>query len=398
MLRLRHRPFGLLTENCCFTVRSVDTSGNASTGESVHATPTILPATQKWVFTAERDIGASPALGFDETVYVCSGGELYAINPDGTEKWCFSKGSDAGPNGTPAIGSDGTIYVGSYEGLYAINPDGTEKWFHGDGEVVGSPAINSDGSICCSVRGKPYPFENGSLLAVNPDGTRKWRFFTGSQFEPTSPVIAADGTVYIGAYMTGSWGGDSSFYAVNPDGTKKWESYLEDAPSSAAIGEQGTVYMGTMANCLIAMNPDGSEKWRFEDLEFKGPAIGSDGSIYAGSYESLWAIDSNGTMKWQFVSDASMWTCPAIAADGTVYMGLDNNTLLAINPDGTEKWVFDTGEYIYGSNPTVGSDGTVYISAGPSLYAIHDGSGGLASSPWPMFQQNPQHTGLQSTP
>ena len=52
---------------------------------------------------------------------------------------------------SPAIGSDGTIYIGSNDdNLYAVNPDGTEKWRYvvpGRRPVRASPAIASDGTI-----------------------------------------------------------------------------------------------------------------------------------------------------------------------------------------------------------------------------------------------------------
>jgi len=68
---------------------------------------------------------------------------------NGSEKWAFTiKGYTVS---SPAIGADGTIYVG-YGGtgiadLYAINPDGTEKWAFITGELLTSPAIGADGTI-----------------------------------------------------------------------------------------------------------------------------------------------------------------------------------------------------------------------------------------------------------
>ena len=41
---------------------------------------------------------------------------------------------------TPAIGDDGTIYAGGSLGLYAIRPDGTEKWhFDSPGQPANVP-------------------------------------------------------------------------------------------------------------------------------------------------------------------------------------------------------------------------------------------------------------------
>jgi outer membrane protein assembly factor BamB len=39
--------------------------------------------------------------------------KLYAINPDGSQKWSFTTG-DIAIWSSPAIGADGTIYVGSH--------------------------------------------------------------------------------------------------------------------------------------------------------------------------------------------------------------------------------------------------------------------------------------------
>ena len=50
---------------------------------------------------------------------------LYAFNPDGTQKWVFPTGGIV--TSSPALGADGTVYVGSHDNnFYAINPDGTQ--------------------------------------------------------------------------------------------------------------------------------------------------------------------------------------------------------------------------------------------------------------------------------
>ncbi len=90
----------------------------------------------------------------------------------GTEKWHFVTG---GPVfwSSPAIGTDGTLYVGSWDfNLYAINPDGTQKWaFPTGGVVFSSPAIGTDGTLYVGS-------DDGSLYAINPDGTEMWAFPT----------------------------------------------------------------------------------------------------------------------------------------------------------------------------------------------------------------------------
>ena len=93
-----------------------------------------------------------------------------------------------------------------------------------------------------------------------------------------------------------------------------------------------------------------------------------------------------------------MHSSPAIGSDGTIYVGSEDNNLYAINPDGTKKWAFDTGDDV-NSSPAIGRDGTIYFgSLDGNLYAIKSSSIGPADSPWPMFGQNAQRTGRAPSP
>ena len=146
----------------------------------------------------------------------------------------------------------------------------------------------------------------------------------------------------------------------------------------------------------------GTPIWEFEtgDFVFSSPAIGPDGTVYVGSRDKkLYAIKGKSGVKlWEFETGGYVDSSPAIGSDGTVYvgsMGADKK-LYAINgKTGVKLWGFETGGYVE-SSPAIGSDGTVYVGGGwggNKLYALKTASKGLAKSPWPMFMQNPQHTG-----
>ncbi|MDJ0764325.1 MAG: PQQ-binding-like beta-propeller repeat protein [Myxococcota bacterium] len=343
----------------------------------------------KWAFPL-GPVYSSPAIGADGTIYVgSSDGNLYAINPDRSQKWAFSTSTEV--FASPAIGADGTIYVGSYStdpeainALYAINPDGSEQWrFTTSGAIISCPAIAEDGTIYIGSI-------DSNLYAINPDGTPRWSFATGGEIW-SSPAIAEDGTVYVGSY-------DSNLYAINPDGTQQWAFATDYAvASSPAIGGDGTIYVGSHDSNLYAIDPDGSLVWAFStgNTVFSSPAIGEDGTIYVGSYDSyLYAINPvTVTLKWAYRTDNDIWSSPAIGADGTIYVGSMDDNLHAIHSDGTPKWVFSTnGDVI--SSPVIDEDSTIYVGSGDgSLYAIKGDSGGLALTPWPMFHQNVRHTG-----
>jgi outer membrane protein assembly factor BamB len=86
------------------------------------------------------------------------------------------------------------------------------------------------------------------LYAVKPDGTEKWKFWAGNPVP--SPVISADGTIYVGS------GNDRHLYAINPDGTLNWKfttGVIGQINSSPAIGADGTVYFGSDNGNLYAV-------------------------------------------------------------------------------------------------------------------------------------------------
>jgi outer membrane protein assembly factor BamB len=307
-------------------------------------------------------------IGDDDTIYFGAFDRyLHALNQYGTEKWRYKTGMWIWS--TPAINEDGTVYVTSYDDyLHAVNPDGTRKWrFHAGASITASPAIADDGTIYFGTMWSLG--DGGQIFAVNPDGTEKWQYQTG--FHVTSdPAIADDGTVYIGS-------GDEYFYAINPNGTLKWRyktgSDIKGPPSIAA---DGTVYVGSWDDYLYALYPNnGTMKWKHQiDAGTESnPSIGSDGTIYCG-YMDLYAINPDGTRKWTFDYGGNRFShqsSPAISADGTIYIGIiigvpgqsDGGEILALNPDGTEKWRENIAENEVQSSPCIGRDGTLYVGS-----------------------------------
>ena len=147
--------------------------------------------------------------------------------------------------------------------------------------------------------------------------------------------------------------------------------------SSPAIGSDGTIYVGSWDYSLYAINPDGSLKWSYPTggCVYSSPAIGSDGTIYVGSEDySLYAINPDGSPKWSYPTGGCVYSSPAIGSDGTIYVGSGDYSLYAINPDGSPKWSYPTGGGVY-SSPAIGSDGTIYVGSGDrNLYAIGAGA------------------------
>ncbi|RLC13413.1 MAG: hypothetical protein DRI57_16275, partial [Deltaproteobacteria bacterium] len=154
----------------------------------------------------------------------------------------------------------------------------------------------------------------------------------------------------------------------------KW-SYQTDGHAASPVEDaDGTVYAGSHDHHLYAIASDGILKWKYQTGApiASSPAIGSDGTIYVVSWDRhLHAVSPSGSVKWKhLVGTYASCSSPAIASDGTIYLGSDDRNLYAIRPDGILRWKYGTGRYISAS-PAVGNDGTVYVgSSDRYLYAV----------------------------
>ena len=106
------------------------------------------------------------------------------------------------------------------------------------------------------------------------------------------------------------------------------------------------------------------------------PAIADDGTIYLGVWNGdLRAFLPDGSPKWVFHTGREIKSSPAIGSNGTVYFGSRDRKLYAVAPDGKKKWDFKTGAWV-DSSPAIGLDGTIYFGSwDKSFYAVKpDGS------------------------
>jgi len=397
--------------------------------------------TVKWKFNTDMSIWSSPAMTPDGNIVVGNWrNKVYCLSPQGERVWARSTKKQI--FGIPAVDSDGTIYVPS-QNLVAFDADGNQKWqFHTANVIFSSPALMDDFVVITA---------DSMLHVLDKDsGTVAWEYQlmhkSGPYRNQCSPVVAEDGTIYVGAQ-------DDTLYAFslqasdlyhdsedttdtyNPESAVKWKfPGIGELNSSPAIDSDGTLYVGSYDNNLYAIHPNGTKKWEFPtgDWVVSAPAIDVDGTIYFGSIDStLYALYPDGTEKWQHFTDSWLTSSPAIGNDGIIYFGSESDfpvyqiiedsslfesadsvvaindstfeyyaldsirtqVLKGVNPDGSLNFMYRTDGELR-SSPMVGYDSTVYIGCYDfNLYAFRSTSTGLADSPWPCARGNARRSG-----
>ncbi|OIR15008.1 serine/threonine-protein kinase AfsK [mine drainage metagenome] len=181
--------------------------------------------------------------------------------------------------------------------------------------------------------------------------------------------------------------------AQTTDGSIRWHyTTLSSAAagsilSSPAVGPDGTVYIGTEigsasstspSGLLYALNADGTVKWQFQagDWIDSSPTVTPDGqTIVFGSWDGrVYAVSSNGAQKWSYLTGGYITGSPAVGTDGTVYIGSSDGFLYALSAAGSLKWTAAFSDKTEAS-PAIGPDGRIYVGASDSTFYALDASG-----------------------
>ncbi len=378
-----------------------------------------IHAAQVWTAPASAGFMKSVAQGPNGWLHATTNlGHLYAVDADGVEQWALTTNNtvDTNDNAGLAVASDGTVYVRNSSGyqLRAYDgADGTLLWtFTGDSTPMAKHvALAEDGTIYVGTEGTGVN-RQGHLYALDPvDGSVQWTM-TRNDASCTSPVVGADGTIFVN-FISQSVG-SGGLMAVADEGalaTLDWvRSDIQLNRISPAIAADGSLRV-ISGNALYAIDAvDGTDLWAAPVADVSMPmegqlTIAPNGTTYVSSNSSgeLMAVDATGTVLWSVEEDEQLRGGVAIAVDGTVIIcdwSLHSDDIVGLSPaDGSRLWV-QQGEFeadCVDSYVVLGADGTMYASDQGSLVAFTQGLAGPATSGWSQHGHDPARTGNVAT-
>lgn len=218
--------------------------------------------------------------------------------PSPTKKWEIQIAHLAAPNKdgfyddqSPAIGDDGTIYAGGSLGLYAIRPDGTEKWHHDiNGQQAATPVryvlIDDIGNIWFDDSTNNI----GGTVRVTPDGKGGE---VGSILPVTQLGSAYDGTVFMGTSASLL---QMSISAQNP------EVLFRGYATGMAFTADGGMVFTRQVDILSYADKLHSVPWnhKVDQGGNQAPVVSADHIIYLSRSGGMDAYKMDGKRQWAF--------------------------------------------------------------------------------------------------
>lgn len=278
----------------------------------------------KWVFAISQiTYGGGALVAPDGTIYQCvrnaTINNVYAINPNGTQKWAVKL--DAAIGAFPALSADGVLYcLTNKSTLYALDASsGAIKWQQSlDGATGSAVAIDKAGNVYAGTSAAIYSFKpnkeqnwkleevnvteqatfalkdqvlyatlkNGGLVAVDmTNGTKKWTYPT-TKGDAYFPIADKNGNVYF------TEKGSQTVHAVNASGSKIWEKNVGNNLnySGGALSTDGILYIGTKSNNKVLGLDITNGNIVFEETVgqqvMAAVSIGPDRRLYCGTIGS----------------------------------------------------------------------------------------------------------------
>ena len=309
----------------------------------------------KWVFAISQiTYGGGALVAPDGTIYQCvrnaTINNVYAINPNGTQKWAVKL--DAAIGAFPALSADGVLYcLTNKSTLYALDASsGAIKWQQSlDGATGSAVAIDKAGNV--------YAGTSAAIYSFKPNKEQNWKLEEVNVTEQATFALK-DQVLFA----TLKKGGLVAVYMTNV--TNKWTYPTTKGDAYFPIADKnGNVYFTEKGSQTVhAVNASGSKIWEKNvgnNLNYSGGALSTDGILYIGtqSNNKVLGLDiTNGNIVFEETVGQQVMAAVSIGPDRRLYCGtIGSNNIgsikaFAVNKTlATDSWSIRGGD-IQGTN------------------------------------------------
>ena len=225
--------------------------------------------TQKWAVKLDAAIGAFPAVSAD--------GVLYCLTNKST---LYAQSLDGATGSAVAIDKAGNVYAGTSAAIYSFKPNKEQNWKLEEVNVTEQATFALKDQVLYAT------LKNGGLVAVDmTNGTKKWTYPT-TKGDAYFPIADKNGNVYF------TEKGSQTVHAVNASGSKIWEKNVGNNLnySGGALSTDGILYIGTQSNNKVLGLDITNGNIVFEETVgqqvMAAVSIGPDRRLYCGTIGS----------------------------------------------------------------------------------------------------------------
>ena len=361
--------------------------------------------------TGNRTSPSSPKTDWTTFALTLIEGEAHANKTTGIRPLWSYAASDGMVLTTPAVDpTTGKVFAGSaiqdvasmFGSLFCLDPDGRELWKLDtlDGEDLkpffSSPALSADGRHLVIGQGLHDHTDCHLICVETATGQVKWHVKTPLHIESSPAIDSKRDLVVVGC---GAIEGPDHKPTTHPgyvlavrlsDGKELWRHDVADPESSPAIAEDGTVYIGAgfNGNSIVALRSETDDELKSKNLKreiWKTPAkypitgpvtligdlliVGGGNGDFVYEAENpagvVLAVDrKTGAPRWEIPTAAAVLG-QVIHRDGKLYVPCRTGEVLCLKlADGSRVWA----RSISGKSPILA--GPALSQDGQTLYAV----------------------------
>ena len=306
-----------------------------------------------WYFTSTSAAGnlSGIAIGRDVVIAPKSGDTLYFINQNTGERYGSSNIYQGSSLFAPVIDSNATLYlVSEYQFTsqdYKLTVIPYKLWENG-----GEPTLINIGNaqpLCA-------PTLNENIIVVVSENrlrmidakTLQTISSKSANYQPVRPVIGDGNVVY--AVLS------NSIVAYNGNGVQVWKTKVTGGiGDTLAIDPEQAVYHINANGILYRYDIIDGKESKVSDLKItSGLLIGSDGTLYFGSNNIFYALDSEGSVLWKSDLKSKIIGNPVMDSSGLIYVPTESGiTALTYAPLKEPNLKIQVDDIVKGQTATV---------------------------------------------